>query len=54
MVVCKNCASALVNSSIGEKGGCNPIPIESKVEGDELVIPAARIFKGAGIFRAEK
>jgi FTR1 family protein len=51
-VICKNCASAIVNASIGEKGGCNPIPIPSEVQGDQLVIPAAKLFKGAGIFRA--
>jgi uncharacterized membrane protein len=53
-VVCKNCASAIVNASIGEKGGCNPIPLPSEVQGDQLVIPAAKLFKGARIFRAEK
>ena len=53
-VVCKNCASAIVNSSIGERGGCNPIPLPSAVQGDQLVIPAAGIFKGARIFRAGK
>jgi high-affinity iron transporter len=53
-VVCKNCASAIVNSSIGEHGGCNPIPLPSQVQGDQLVIPAASLFKGARIFRADK
>ena len=32
-------------------GGCNPIPLESRVEGDQLVIPAAKLLGGAGIFR---
>jgi high-affinity iron transporter len=53
-VVCKNCASAIVNSSIGEHGGCNPIPLPSEVQGDQLVIPAAKIFKGARMFSAAK
>jgi FTR1 family protein len=53
-VVCKNCASAIVNGSIGQKGGCNPIPLPSEVQGGELVIPAAKLFQGARIFRAEK
>jgi high-affinity iron transporter len=52
-VVCKNCASAIVNSSIGEKGGCNPIPLPSEVQGDQLVIPAAKLFQGAKIFTAK-
>jgi uncharacterized membrane protein len=53
-VVCKHCASAIVTSSIGEHGGCNPIPVASEVQGDQLVIPADKIFKGVRYFRAEK
>jgi high-affinity iron transporter len=53
-VVCKNCASAIVNSSIGERGGCNPIPLASEIQGDQLIIPAANIFKGARIFAPAK
>jgi len=53
-VVCKHCASAIVTSSIGEHGGCNPIPVASEVQGDQLVIAADKIFKGARFFRAEK
>jgi uncharacterized membrane protein len=52
LVICKHCASGIVTSSIGEKGGCNPIPIASEVRGNQLVIQADKIFKGAGIFRA--
>jgi uncharacterized membrane protein len=51
-VLCKNCASAVYVPTIGATGGCNPIPLESRVEGDQLVIPAAKLLAGAGIFRA--
>jgi high-affinity iron transporter len=37
-VICKNCASALVTGTIGTKGGCNPIPLQSRVDGGMLVI----------------
>jgi high-affinity iron transporter len=53
-VICKNCASAIVNGSIGEKGGCNPIPLPSEVQGDQLVIPAAKLFQGAKLFSVAK
>jgi FTR1 family protein len=53
-VICKNCASAIVSNSVGQRGGCNPIPLESEVRGGELLIPAAKIFKGARIFAAAK
>ena len=50
-VICRNCASAIFVPSIGVHGGCNPIPLESKVEADQLVIPADKLFGGAHLFR---
>ena len=50
-VVCRNCASAIFIPTIGVRGGCNPIPLESKVEGSDLVIAAAKLFKGSRYFR---
>ena len=50
-VICKNCSSAIFIPSIGSQGGCNPIPIASRVEGGELVIPADKLVPGAKIFR---
>ena len=50
-VICKNCGSAIFVPSIGTRGGCNPIPIDSRVEGDRLVIPAGKILPGVKLFR---
>ncbi len=50
-LVCRNCASAIVAATVGIKGGCNPIPIKSRVEGDSLVIDAAAIEGGAYQFK---
>jgi len=50
-VICKNCSSAIFVPSIGSPGGCNPIPVESHVEGDRLIIPAARLVPGVKLFR---
>jgi FTR1 family protein len=52
-VICKNCASAIYVPTIGVTGGCNPIPIESRLEGDQLVIPAARLLAGVSVFRRQ-
>jgi len=49
-VICRNCASAIVTGTIGTKGGCNPIPVKSHVEGGMLVIDAAALEGGAKIF----
>jgi high-affinity iron transporter len=50
-VICKNCGSAIFIPSIGSRGGCNPIPLESRVEGDQLLIPAGKLVPGIKLFR---
>ena len=37
--------------SIGSHGGCNPIPIASKVDGDQLVIAADKLIPAEKLFR---
>jgi high-affinity iron transporter len=49
--ICRNCASAIVVGTIGTKGGCNPIPIDSHVAGDTLIIDASAFEHGVGVFR---
>jgi high-affinity iron transporter len=50
-VICKNCASAINIPTIGQQGGCNPIALESKVDGGQIVIPADKLLAGSKIFR---
>ena len=50
-VICRNCGSDIVISTIGTKGGCNPIPLDSQVEGGTLVINAAALEKGVPTFK---
>jgi high-affinity iron transporter len=49
-VTCLHCGSAIYPPSIGQKGGCNPIPLPSRVEGDALVLSGADLAAGAAIF----
>jgi uncharacterized membrane protein len=51
-VICKNCSSAINIPTIGQSGGCNPVPLESKVEGDQVVVSADKLIPGARLFRA--
>jgi uncharacterized membrane protein len=51
-VICKNCASAINIPTIGTSGGCNPIPLESRIEAGQVVIPAAKLLAGSRIFQA--
>jgi high-affinity iron transporter len=40
-ITCKMCASPLNASSMGQAGGCNPIPLKSSIGGGQIVIAAA-------------
>jgi FTR1 family protein len=51
-IFCRNCSAAVFGPSIGLTGGCNPIPLESALEGEELVIRVAELAKGASLFTA--
>ena len=42
-VICRNCAAAIYIPSIGDTGGCNPIGVPSRVEGDALVVDLAQL-----------
>lgn len=37
-VVCRNCGATIYIPTIGERGGCNPIPVQSVVEGGEVIV----------------
>ena len=49
-ITCKMCASPLNASSMGQKGGCNPIPLKSVVGGGQVVIQAADLRDLAPVF----
>jgi len=50
-VICRNCAAAINVPTIGVAGGCNPIHIDYRIEGDTLRIAAAALADTAKIFR---
>jgi high-affinity iron transporter len=50
-IICRNCGSEIVISTIGTKGGCNPIPLKSHVDGATLVIDADALETGVRKFR---
>jgi len=37
-VICRNCGATIYIPSIGEQGGCNPVPLKASVEGGEVII----------------
>ncbi|MDJ0721155.1 MAG: DUF2318 domain-containing protein [Desulfobacterales bacterium] len=51
VMVCRNCNRRFVSTKVNEvKGGCNPAPLNRRVEGDMLVIEVDDIRSGRGYF----
>jgi high-affinity iron transporter len=44
------CASPLNAASMGQKGGCNPIPRKSTINGNQIVIQAADLHELTAVF----
>jgi FTR1 family protein len=49
-LVCKNCAAPINPQSVGQPGGCNPIPLHSTQDGDSVVISVTDLAQQAGQF----
>ena len=50
-MVCRNCGKRFASVKINEvKGGCNPAPLNRKIDGDNLVIRVADILEGQPYF----
>jgi FTR1 family protein len=41
---CRNCGAPINLPTLGQTGGCNPIPVTSHVAGDRLVVDAASVY----------
>ncbi len=50
-VICKNCAAPINPQTVGQEGGCNPIPLRAMVSADRVVITQADLEKGAAHFQ---
>ncbi len=50
-VICKNCAAPINPQSVGQPGGCNPIPLKATESGDNIVVTRADLAASAGFFR---
>ncbi len=49
-VVCRNCGAAIYAPTIGLAGGCNPIHIDYRVEGEKLEIAESALAAAANVF----
>jgi len=46
-VICRNCGATIYIPSIGDRGGCNPIPVKSRVEGGEVIVDLSALADSA-------
>jgi high-affinity iron transporter len=49
-IACLHCGSTIYPPSIGQEGGCNPIPLPSHVDNGLLVVAAHDLSRGAATF----
>ena len=50
-IICKRCDVVMNINTIGFKGGCNPIPLESTIENGYVLIPLDRIIAAEKEFK---
>jgi high-affinity iron transporter len=46
-VVCRNCGATIYIPSIGDSGGCNPIPVKSRVDNGEVIVDLSALSNSA-------
>jgi len=55
LMVCRNCGRQFASIRVNEvKGGCNPAPLERKIEGDKVVLLVKDIVSGKKYFDFSK
>jgi FTR1 family protein len=50
-ILCRNCVAEINRTSIGEAGGCNPIPVKHERRGSDLVIKLEAMTAHASFFK---
>lgn len=50
-IICKNCNSVINKATLGFPGGCNPIPLASKIKKGKLLIKVKNVEAKAGVFK---
>ncbi len=50
-VICKNCAAPINAQTLGQAGGCNPIPLPAHLDRDDVVISQADLAAGVKWFK---
>jgi high-affinity iron transporter len=48
-IICRNCGASIYAPSIGERGGCNPIPVNSGIAGGEISIDLSALTDASAL-----
>ena len=51
-VICRNCGASIYVPSIGDHGGCNPIPVTSHVAGGEVIVDLSALADAAAMIHS--
>jgi uncharacterized membrane protein len=49
-LICRNCVAEINVPTLGEGGGCNPVPLRSRLEGDSIFISLSDLEEQKGLF----
>ena len=49
-VTCRNCTAPINSASLGQSGGCNPVPLPSELQGGEIIVRETDLQAGARHF----
>ncbi len=51
-IICRNCGASIYAPSIGEHGGCNPIPVKSTVAGGEVIVDLSALADATALIHS--
>ena len=51
-VVCRNCGAVIYIPSIGQPGGCNPVPVKSAIEAGNVVVDLSALAQSNSLIHA--
>ena len=52
-VICRNCGASIYIPSIGQPGGCNPVPVKSHVEAGEVIVDLSALAEANSMIHAQ-
>jgi high-affinity iron transporter len=51
-IVCRNCGASIYVPSIGDRGGCNPIPVKSQIVAGELIVDLSALADASAMIHS--